>query len=201
MAVLGTCVCLIAASMLTFAFLYILPVIVLFGVMRRKAILRSGLVLAGLLAFLTVLYAVFGFNYFQSFLVASSLENPDGFRLLRNPLEYLVTRAENVAELVLFFGPFLALACWHGFRALRRQSRDLFVVSVTGLATLGVMFLTGAFRTGETARVCSFVYPYLMFPVAAYLREKEADVGDRTLLAWCVFVQAVLMQFFGHYIW
>ncbi len=200
-AVVGACACLFVASMLTFAFLYILPVLVLFEIVRRKAILRSVLVLAGLAGLLGTLWALCGFNYARSFLVASSLENPEGFRLLHHPLEYLVTRVENVAELALCFGPFLTVACWRGLRALKDRSPDLFVVSVAGVASLGAMFLTGAFRTGETARVCSFIYPYLMFPVVAYLREKNAPVGDRVLLASCVFVQAVLMQLFGHYIW
>ena len=200
-AVVGACACLFVASTLTFAFLYILPVIVLFEILRRKAILRSILVLAGLAGLLATLWAVFGFNYARSFLVASSLENPDGFRLLQHPLEYLVTRAENVAELALCFGPFLTVACWRGLRALKYRSPDLFVVSVAAMGTLGAMFLTGAFRTGETARVCSFIYPYLMFPVAGHLRERDASVSDRMLLAWCVFGQAVLMQLFGHYIW
>jgi hypothetical protein len=63
------------------------------------------------------------------------------------------------------------------------------------------MFLTGAFRTGETARICLFIYPYLIFPVAAYLHQCPASHGAQKRLLLVVFAQSVAMQTLGGYAW
>jgi len=69
------------------------------------------------------------------------------------------------------------------------------------VGTLLAMFATGAFRTGETARACLFIYPYLLLPVAAQLDHQQPDASDRRLLVWLVFGQTLLMQTFGGYFW
>jgi hypothetical protein len=61
------------------------------------------------------------------------------------------------------------------------------------------MYAVGAWRTGETARACAWIYPYLLFPVAYYL--DEAGPGTRVQIAWLVFIQSVGMQLFGNYFW
>ena len=63
------------------------------------------------------------------------------------------------------------------------------------------MYIAGAWRTGETARACSYIYPYLLFPVGIFLEDSKAGVSERLHLASLVFIQSVGMQTFGNYYW
>ena len=101
--------CLLSASFLSFGALFVLPVVAVFEVWQHRRPWRTLLLAACLLLFYAALNTAFGFNYLRSFAIASGLENPDGFRLLAEPANYLMTRVEDVAEVVLFFGPFLSL--------------------------------------------------------------------------------------------
>jgi len=141
------------------------------------------------------------FNYLASFLIASRLENSRGFYLLASPASYLFTRLEGVCEIVLFLGPFLGWLLWKGIRSLRQSSRNLFALAWLGALTLAAMFLAGAFHTGETARACLFIYPYLLFPVAAYLQQGRLSPQDAKILPVLVFFQSLGMQMFGFYFW
>jgi hypothetical protein len=82
-----------------------------------------------------------------------------------------------------------------------RACRELSALTALGVLTLLAMFLTGAFRTGETARACLFIYPYLIFPVAAYLQHHPCSEQDQRILLWLVFGQTVLMQTVAGYYW
>jgi hypothetical protein len=69
---------------------------------------------------------------------------------------------------------------------------------LTAVITLGALFLTGAYRTGETARACLFIYPFLLLPILA------AEYPERQRWRWifaAVFGQTLLMQLFGRYFW
>ena len=63
------------------------------------------------------------------------------------------------------------------------------------------MFATGAFATGGTGRAASFVYPYLVFPVAMYLNRFQLRFRDHMQLSGLVYGQAVATQLFGTYLW
>lgn len=209
-------VCLMVLSMLTFAAVLVLPVV--FGIallaplgdswhrcprwrLRIGRPWPAGVVLLAATVAYVVIDRFTGFNYVQSFRVAAALENPGGFRLLAEPVSYAFTRVENVAEIAVFFGPFLTVLAARGLRIGRSGTGVLNRLTWLTAGTLGTAFMTGAFRTGETARACLFVYPYLVFPVAGYLGSIEVTARERGWLLRLVFVQTLLMQVFGTYFW
>ena len=146
------------------------------------------------------IYAVLDYNYWTSFRLVARYENPEGFRAFTRPLSYVSTRLEDVGEIVLFFGPYLGALALRRIRAAGvKTDADLLFALAAG--TLLAIFLSGAYRTGETARGCLYVFPFLMLPVAAYLSERETRVRDQVFLAALVFVQGVLMQLTGNVYW
>ncbi|OHB68791.1 MAG: hypothetical protein A2V70_19090 [Planctomycetes bacterium RBG_13_63_9] len=110
---------------------------------------------------------------------------------------------EDISEIVVFLGPFLLLLFVFGVRAMLRTRTypSLLVLSCLGIFTLLAMFLTGAFRTGETARACLFIYPYLLLPVAVCLHRAGGASQQRKRLLAVVFAQSVAMQTLGGYFW
>jgi hypothetical protein len=191
--VLGSVVCLFAASFLTFGVVFIVPILLF----RRQYLSRSLIIIGCVTLIYSILNLLLGFNYLHSFQIASALENPDGFRLLAEPVSFVVTRIEDIAEIILFFGPFL------GFLALRglRVSHALQRTGLIAVFTLLAMIATGAFRTGETARACLFIYPYLLFLVVVYLDKAQTPRQDKAVLLALVFGQGLVMQLIGVYFW
>lgn len=199
--ILGSFVCIAIASFMTFGFLFILPVIVITEFIGIRRIVRSGITLALLAVLYLIVERAVGFNYIASFATAAALENPNGFMLFADPASYIFTRLEGVFEIIVFFGPFLAICAVRGFRYMRTNGSLLFTMTAVALVTMAAMFLTGAFRTGETARCCLFVYPYLLFPAAWYLKRDGLAEREETVLLLVVFGQTVCMQLFGNYFW
>jgi hypothetical protein len=208
--VLRGTLCVSAASFLTFGFVWVLPVLLAAEWNRERSdraraappvpwYLVTALAILGAVAL--AMEAGLGFSYVGALREAARLENPAGFRLFAEPVSYLFTRLENVVEILVFFGPFLSLAALHGFGTLRDASPRLWRVTVAALLTLIALFATGAFRTGETARACLFVVPYLVLPVIARLARPGDEGRERVQLLWLVFAQTVLMQLFGNYFW
>ena len=101
----------------------------------------------------------------------------------------------------MFLGPFLGWLLLQGLGSLKPSSPNLSALTWLGALTLAAMFLAGAFHTGETARACLFIYPYLFFPVAAYLQQGRLSPPDAKILPALVFFQSLLMQMFGFYFW
>jgi len=154
-----------------------------------------------------LLYLTLGFNYINTFLYASSLENPDGFMLFSNPIQYLTTRVQNILDIMIFFGPILLVFCYRGLKILREkaaQDKDAawkFLFVLSALVALLLLFLTGAPKKGETARICMFILPFLLIPVMEYLNEAGYPHRERIILLVLVFGQAVFMQLIGVYVW
>ena len=119
--------------------------------------------------------------------------------LFTDPANYFFTRLEDIAEILFFLGPFLLVLFVRGIRSVKLRPLD--VLTVLGCLTMLGMFVVGAWRTGETARACGFIYPFLLFPVGRYLDEIEVGRPERLQLASVVFLQAVGMQVFGNYFW
>jgi hypothetical protein len=186
---------------MTFGFVFILPVLAGFDILRKKGITRFFLIVLGITFIYLIIYMFWGFNYINSLMIASTIENPHGFRLISEPLPYLFTRLENVFEIVIFLGPFLMVLFIRGIYILKDSCPDLYILTLLGFATLLAVFLTGAYVTGETARGCLFIYPYFMFPVTAYLENINIDFREKSQLAQLVFSQSLLMQLFGNYVW
>ena len=205
MAVVGAVAMLTASFLLTFVSLFILPVLAGFELLVKRSLKRSAIVIGGVIAVHLMLYLLTGYDAWHSFREASHYENPHGFMLFVDPWNYLFTRLEDIAELFFFFGPFLAILFFRGLRGLsglkELMLRPLMVLTLLGIVSLLGMFLVGAWRTGETARACMFLYPYLLFPVAYYLQDSESGAPGRLQLASLVFLQSVGMQMIGDYHW
>ena len=66
-------------------------------------------------------------------------------------MNYFFTRIENVAEIIFFLGPYLAYLFVLGLVRTRVRP-NLMKLAVVAMAAIGLMWLTGAYRTGETVR-------------------------------------------------
>ena len=198
-AVAGASLLLCASFTLTFVSLFILPVLVGFDLIVRRSVRRSALVIGVLVLFHLALYSLLGYDAFHSFRAASAFENSNGFMLFLDPWNYLFTRLEDISEIIFFFGPFLAVLFYRALKDIRLRPLD--VLTVLGCLTVLGMFVSGAWRTGETARACVFIYPYLLFPIGRYLENTGTGASERLQLASLVFLQAIGMQMFGNYFW
>ena len=184
--------------LLTYVSLFILPVLGLYELIVKKSLKQFAAVVGLVVGIHAILYFATGYNAWAAFREASHFENPNGFMMFVDPVNYLFTRLEDVSEILFFFGPFLIVLFWRGMR--RIELTPLFTLSVLGVATLLGMFLVGAFRTGETARACAFIYPFLLFPVAKLLGT-DSTKNARLQLASLVFLQTVGMQSLGTFHW
>ncbi|MBK9213995.1 MAG: hypothetical protein IPM59_00075 [Chloracidobacterium sp.] len=184
---------------MTFVSLFILPVLVGFELLVKRSLKRSAVLVCGVIAFHVLLSWFTGYDAVRAFRTASAFENPRGFMLLVEPVNYLFTRIEDIAEIVFFLGPLLLILFFRGLTNLRE--RPHLILTLLGCGTFGAMLASGAFRTGETARACMFLYPFLLFPVAYYLQDSDAGAQERRQLATLIFAQALGMQLFGNYHW
>jgi hypothetical protein len=190
---------LIASFALTFVSLFILPVLVMFDLIDRRNLRRSAVVIGCMIAFYLGMYFLFGYNAWQSFRAAAQFENPHGFMLFLDPINYLFTRLEDVFELAVFLGPWLLVLIARGFKEGWADRSRLYTLALLGIGTLLAMFVTGAFRTGETARAAMFIFPYFLIPIALVLSSVRPNRTMRLQLASLVFGHAVLMQVIGNY--
>lgn len=202
LSIAGTAACLFCAAFLTFGACFLLPVLVGFEIITQKTVRKSLAVVLGVAVLYVGVDLLWGFNYLAAFRTASALENPDGFLLFADPISYLMTRLENLGDILVFFGPFLLVLFVRGLNLMRKGAcAELATLSGLGLVTLLAMFLAGAFKTGETARACLFIYPYLMFPVATCLHDGNCRRTDKRLLLWLVFGQTLVMQAMAGFYW
>ena len=137
--------------LLTYVSVFLLPVLVGFDVIVRRSVRRSATVLGVIVAAHVGLYLVTGYDAWHAFREASHFENPNGFMAMVDPVNYLFTRLEDVSEILLFLGPFLAIVCYRGLR--RSEVTPLVTLTYLAILTLGGMYLAGAWRTGETAQI------------------------------------------------
>ena len=144
---------------------------------------------------LVLLYVFTDYNHCEVFLLASHSENPDGFRLLHQPLIYFFTRVENVAEIFLFLSFGFIAVLFSQKNELTSLDISIKVLSFSGVISLGVMFLTGAYGTGETARACLYIVPFIVL-----LLKNVSSVNYRILFLLCLF-QTFGMQMIGNFFW
>jgi len=154
-----------------------------------------------LFIFFVVFLVLFDFNYIVSFLYASKEENPQGFRLFADPYDYFITRIEDILEILFFFGPFLFILLKRGIPIMKKESPDFHLLMVSAIIILLTLFLAGVYQTGETARACSYIYPFLLFPIAFYFNDNNFSLKEKNKLLILVFVQAIMMQAMGYYKW
>ena len=224
MRVAGSAFFLLLGTFMSFLFVYSFLFLFLFEVLQSNRVEKGNGILRRLrtladqsqvlvLAVITIgmvyvaLDMFFGFNYLEAFLYASSLENPSGFLLLSDPLAYFATRVEDVLDIAIFFGPVLGVLAFRGFSIMEERlegnqtsSRTRNLV-IAALIALLLLFLTGAPKKGETARICMFILPVLLMPVAAYLEARAVTLQDKAKLLAVVFLQALIMQLLVYWIW
>ncbi len=192
-------------NLLTFSGLFLAAVGGLLGLIElvhnKKPIVLIGTGLAILFFGLIIYVLLTGFQYdhIQAFRLAAKIENPGGFRLFSDPINYLLTRFENISEIAFFVSfPLLAILLKkmlnkdaHNMMSLD-ESKFLFVI---GSFVLMLTFLTGAYRTGETARACLYFYPYILL---MYSDLNESLLSKLVVLAA---VQTIVMQMVANYYW
>lgn len=194
---------LILTNMLTFsglflfAFLGILALIMLY---KKQYSVFINCVICTILtvAFFYGSYEVTGSNHLQTFTEASHSENPNGFMLLHSPIVYFFTRLEDIGEILIFLSfAFIAL-----FFSFKNENLGLFsdnqvnIFSFTGIGALGLMFLTGAYGTGETARACLYIVPFFLL----FLKNLNNNRTLNILYILCL-LQTFGMQLIGNYYW
>lgn len=178
------------------AFLGLLAVFYFFRKEYKLLILLSLSVVVNVLIFCLLFY-FFGYNHWLTFHQAAASENPGGFMLFHQPYIYFWTRAQDVGEILMFLslGVTAVLFSWKKF------GRDLFgvksinLVFVSGIFALGLMFLSGAYGTGETARACLFIVPFFI------LLFKNLKTETLYILYFLSLFQTFGMQLIGNYFW
>jgi hypothetical protein len=214
------------------------------------------LICGGIIGYYVVLYFTLSYNYIDSFLYASTLENPDGFMLFANPGNYFLTRLDDILDIIYFFGPVLTVLLIQGIKNMKNSIKESsspqlmllsqenissqqnpeqsitntitqtttqivispkvplleqsseqnqkqfnYLLVISALLALGILFLTGAPKKGETARICLFILPFLLMPVLYLLKSNNISRKEKGILLICVISQSIIMQMFGYFIW
>jgi hypothetical protein len=146
-----------------------------------------------------IIYLFSGFNYISGFLTASRIENSNGPLIISNTASYMVTRLECVAEIILFLGP---VATFLAYQGTKQNSNKLIQFSKFSIILLLIVFIAGSYRTGETARACLFIYPFLLIFLANFIYSnnnvKSQEIRQILSMLW---IQSTIMQIFGFYFW
>lgn len=190
----------VTSSMLTFGTLFlwaVLFILVILDVRKKQYSLLCTLLMSTLIFLFLILYLykIFNYNYIESFVIASKIENQGGFLLFHNPIEYIMTRIENISEILLFLS-FGVLSVFYKKRSFSKNiPTDISQISYVAICTLITIWLTGAYRTGETARACLFIYPYLLMLLC------NISIPMLRNLSIIAGLQTFFMHLFGNYIW
>jgi len=225
---IGTACCVFLLSFLTFLFVYVLIFLFLYDILKAyrdnffkkssvkkngiliwvKDLLIRGQTLIIMATSLVIIYGLFiliGFNYITAFLYASS--STSGFTLLSNPLNYFVTRIQNVLDILIFFGPILLVLCYRGIKNLKGDSQresnisNTYLLVISAILALIILFLAGAPNKGETARICMFILPFLLIPVTYNLQKENYSQLEKVKLLIIVFGQTLLFQLMVIWVW
>jgi hypothetical protein len=183
-----------------------------FGLVKwiKKVILevqKLAIICIAVLSIFVFLYVAIGFNYIEAFLYASHLENADGFMLFADPLSYFVSRAQNILDIVFCFGPILIVLFYQGILAMKNRAKDndlsykMYAFVIAAFLALLLLFIAGAPKKGETARICMFILPFLLLPVITWINQNKVSQNEKIKLAIFVFLQAITMQLFFTFVW
>jgi len=187
------------ASFLTFGILHMWAVLGMFSFYQfyfhgKKRVLIYTTVSSVLFLFFTFyLNHAYNFNYLESFFTASRLENKHGFMLTSEPLKYFATRIENVLEIAIFLS--ISLIAVLSSKKYDIKTDIYIVLPFLAIGVLILMFFTGAYKTGETARACMFIIGFVMILL------KEMNNSQLTTLISFAAMQTLVMQLFGNFFW
>jgi hypothetical protein len=104
----------------------------------------------------------------------------------------------NVGELALFFSIGCLAMLLHKNRLqldLLAYDNDIVRIALVAIAVLTGLFLIGLNHTGETARSCLFIYPFLLI---FYYKSDHNLLKDLIVLAG---LQTVVMQLLFWFFW
>lgn len=148
------------------------------------------------LLILLIYYFLLNYNHIEAFLAASKSENPRGFRGFYQPLVYFFTRIEDISEILLFLS-FSFFAYLFTPKVFNLKKGDInFYLPIIAFSSLIIMFLTGAYGTGETARACLYIYPYFLL-LLINIKNKYILLN----IAYIALTQTFIMQMIGDYFW
>lgn len=194
----------ILTNLLSFSGLFWFALLFLLGIFRIKKMRCKDLFFAWIItvflfaALILVFRLYYNYNQVAAFLTASKIENPHGFYLFAEPVKFLFTRIENISE-ILFFLSFGVVAILFQRDVVAWDTTDtddqVTIISISGFIVLMLMFLAGAYKTGETARICLFITPFFILLLR---RVKNEHIATLCLLAGG---QTLFMQMIGSYFW
>jgi hypothetical protein len=116
--------------------------------------------------------------------------------LFAHPVKYLMTRLEDLGEIVVFLlVPLAAILSQRGTAENTPARRSTIVLAIAGSAAVILMFVSGAYRTGQTARGCLFLVPYAL-PLL-----HSTDERSLKLLIGATAAQTAGMQLCGRWFW
>ena len=197
----GISIFLLLSSLLTFLFIFFIPLFGILQFVNKRAIKR--LTISVLLVGMVHLFLYFSthFNYAYSFLTTCAIESHHAELYSKEFILYIFTRLESIAEILLFAGPFILVLCVRGITRLKdnkKVSRGFFIA---GIVSFIIMMIAGVCGNGESARILIFMYAFLLLPVAVYLDKRKASGEEKMQVASLLFSQSVLMQLCGRYNW
>jgi hypothetical protein len=201
-----------AGLLMTFLGLFVIATMVIWFLVYNRLIIKRNpfsniqYLMAALLvplALLIVTRYLWGFDYIQCFLTASRFTNPEGFRLIANPLNYITTRLEDVWDILFCFGVVCSVLIYRTIRSIKSgtaiSSPTLF--GLIGIFVALVLFLSGSSETGETGRVYMFIVPYLLVLLCDQFKGTvDHEKVSKAILGW-LFVQGVFMQSIFSFYW
>ncbi|MCC2591335.1 hypothetical protein [Chryseobacterium sp. MFBS3-17] len=192
----------ILTNMLSFSGLFLLAFLGLYSLFfmakRQFGFVWITAALTGIMIlFFTIIYWVSGYHQLDAFLHASASENPKGFMLLHQPYIYFWTRLQAAGEIMMFLSLGFCAVLLGGHKYSVQLFADAAInrVFIAGVSALLLMFLTGAYGTGETARACLFIVPFFLLLLKNLRNETIFIVYFLSLF------QTFGMQTIGNFFW
>lgn len=192
---------LILTNMLSFSGLFL---VAFFGLLCLWFLIKKDLKFAVVgtvsvvcyLLFFVLIYKIFGYSQLETFKKASASENPGGFMLLHDAYIYFWTRFQAVGEILVFlsFG-FTALLFSKKISFNLKQENFIKILFFSAITALGLMFVSGAYGTGETARACLFIVPFFIILL------KNLNQKTFSILCILTLLQCFAMQMIGNFFW
>ena len=160
------------------------------------------IILLPLFFVLILQFLLFDYNFVEGLLQTAKYENRHftyNNLLLHSPLTYFITRIECISEIVLFFGPILS---YFSYNYLRASDDDFALWTKYTILFFLLLILTGAFRTGETARPFLGIFPLLLISSAYYI-EKHLDftLELKKKILSLLFIQVIIFQSLFWFYW
>lgn len=188
---------LLLSALSSFAIIWLVGWLVLERVINRQHQSQPAFVwaLAGLGISLWLVYLATGYNYLVSLATARSFEGSQGFYGFEQPLSYLITRIEDLWEVIIFASPAVIWLWWQRVK----ENSALPAVGLPAVLSFGLFLLAGAYYTGETGRAAMYLYPFLLLDLHSLpIWQKTANF--LRLSGW-IFGLGLIMQIFGFFVW